>query len=132
MIASTTIKTHRRSGRDYLAGAWIRTSRPQVRRMIAELRAARVLLGELEVLVAEGVKGSKAEKKAKTAEIRGLEREIKAGRKGVKLAAQGLLIALQTGHNVTRGERGHLWATFRGLAEAQGLSEPEALRLLAA
>ena len=132
MIAGTTIKTHRRSGRDYLAGAWIRTSRPQVRRMVAELRAARVLLGELEALVAEGVKGAKAEKKAKLAEIRGLEREIHSGRRGIKLAAQGLLIALQTGHNVTRGERGYLWAAFRGLAEAQGLSEPEALRLLAA
>ena len=50
MIASTTIKRHKRSGRDYLAGAWIRTSRPQIRRMVAELRTARVLLGELEVL----------------------------------------------------------------------------------
>ena len=122
MIARTETKTTK-TGREYLVRAWVRTSRHQLRGLIRDLRTART------ALAIATAKGDKTAIRSQGVACKGLAKEIKAGRKGRVLAAQGLLAALQAGMYVTKGERGYLWAIVRGLAISQGLQEGELLSL---
>lgn len=129
MIATTETK-RTSTDREYLVRAWIRTSRPIIRRLLADLRTARADWMRAEFAVQCGDKAMKKRANECRAIVKGLEKEIRAGRKGKRLAAQGLLAALQAGVGVTKGERSYLWAIVKGLAVAQGLEEGQALSLM--
>ena len=82
MIATTETKIHASTGREYLVRAWIRTSRPILRRLIADLRTARADWMRAEFAVQCGDKAMKKRANECKATVKGLEKKIRAGRKG--------------------------------------------------